>query len=276
MNHSANNRFFMIAGYLACLLLIPGYVNLFTVWNYATSTLGDHRSGLLPFLATGLLLLIILAVIRHRPGRVNSWGLIMLGIALTGIALFTTDPTFPAKRIHVAEYLLLVLIVRYAMSFKLSGTPLLFFSFLFAALLGVHDEMLQGFSQNRTYGTRDMLVNSLGALSGALIWQGAGWFNRPPAPHATRCPGRSYGPPLYLMWLVISLFLAVYPLYYYRGLEIIPFWPFVPLGSTMVYFTLISRRIPSHWRHGAQAVTFCAFSLCCYPFYSHVSKVLFY
>ncbi len=276
MNLSATNRLFMIMGYLACLLLVPIYVNLFTLWDYAKRTFGDDLAGLLPIIGTSLLLLIIVLVVRKRSKEIHSWGLIILGIAIACLALFTTNPKWPAKRVHVAEYMMLVLVVRYAMSFKLSGTPLLFFSFLFAAMLGVHDEMLQGFSQNRTYGIRDMLVNSLGSLAGALIWHGAGWFGNLSIIHADAQSTRDYGPVLYLFWLIASLLLAVYPLYYYRGVELIPFWPFVPLGSTIVLFTFIFSRIPHSWRHGVQAITLCALALCSYPVYSHVSHVLFY
>jgi hypothetical protein len=88
-------------------------------------------------------------------------------LALAGLLL--ADPAFPAKRVHVFQYALLALVVRQALGGRIGGTALLAMAALVAALLGVHDELVQGIRPERYFGLGDILVNSVSALAGACL-----------------------------------------------------------------------------------------------------------
>ncbi|MDP7172068.1 MAG: VanZ family protein [Alphaproteobacteria bacterium] len=116
-------------------------------------------------------------------------------LALAG--LLFADPAFPAKRVHVFQYALLALVVRRGLASRLDGVPLMAMSALVAALLGVHDELIQGLRPERYFSLTDILVNtvsaSAGGCLGTALW-GPGNRDDPPSPRA---------------WLAVGLALAV-------------------------------------------------------------------
>jgi VanZ family protein len=77
----------------------------------------------------------------------------------------------------VAEYIILSFLVRYALSYRLEGLRLTLFTALVTALYGVHDEMLQGLHPLRYHGWRDIIVNSVAGLSGAMLGHGLVCFD---------------------------------------------------------------------------------------------------
>jgi hypothetical protein len=176
----------------------------------------------------------------------------------------------------VAEYLLLSLIARAVMSLRMQGAGLLIYSALFAAVLGIHDEFLQGLHPARTYGLNDMAVNGLGALGGALIWHGTGLFSRSRGTWSE--PDKDVSSTvecLYLGWLVFSIVALVVPLFFFRGFALV-LWPSLPLLGTMVFFTIYLRRFGCTSLHGIVALSAATGTLAVYPLLGRLSSILFY
>ncbi len=168
--------------YPAAALLVVLYVNTFEIWGALVGALGGERAALVPY---GALLAALGCVpwlvrgrgpVRPRPAAVAA------AAALIAAGLLITDPAFPAKRIHVPQYLLLALVLRRALSDHVGGTALTGTAMLFTLLFGIHDEMLQGLHPHRTYGLRDMAVNGVSGAAGALLASGIGLWTGPAVP----------------------------------------------------------------------------------------------
>lgn len=264
------------AGYLICVALIPVYVNMFTLWKTLSIVLGKGFMTVVPIcLVLGLGILVAYRLRRHTVGR--QWQSLPLlcgfGLCLLGLAI--PDPSFPVKRIHVTEYLLLAGVARHAMSARLDGLPLLIFSTLFALLLGIHDEMLQGLHPARTYGLRDMAVNALGAAGGGLIFHGLGWFSGTRSERQRETAALGWPSRGYLVSLILAVAMYAVPLTWYKGTSL-PFWPALPLAATAVIYSLYGNAVPNPLRHGLTAISLAASSLTLYPFIAHVSPLTFY
>jgi len=273
MNSSRrNDNFRILFGYLACVTLIPFYVNMFPLWKYLTTAWGDEVFILIPPLALIVLLGCGLLLLRRRQ-QLNREAIsvtpIIIGILFCLMGLVIPDPDFPIKRIHVAEYLILSAIARYAMSHRLQGIPLMVFSACFASLLGVHDEFLQGLHPARTFGLRDMLVNCLGSFGGSLIWYGARSAAKDEQSKASKIDW------LYTSWLLFSVAALVLPSAFYRGLTL-PFWPALPLIGAVIYFFMYSNRFSRRTKHGIWAISGVSFTLLFYPLLTHLPSIVFY
>lgn len=277
----------IIAGYALCALLVLLYVNMFPVWKYVSTWWGNGIFLVLPILALVFLLggaFLMLGLLHSRSGTpamsgkriTRKWLPVSLGLLLCLIGLAIPDPAFPVKRIHVAEYLLLALAARAVMSLRMQGLALLFYSALFAAVLGIHDEFLQGLHPARTYGLNDMTVNGFGALGGALIWHGAGLFS---TPEQTRGVADNEASPaaerIYLGWLVFSLGALIVPLFFFRGFAL-PLWPSLPLFGAMVFFAIYLPRFSPASLHGLGALSAAAGALVIYPLLGQVAGIAFY
>ncbi len=264
-----------VTAYLLCLLLVPVYVSVFPLWKYLTITLGERIFIYLPVVVLVLLLLCCILVWLRKNNQqllINKTP-IGVGLLLCVIGLLICDPEFPVKRIHVAEYLTLSLIGRYAMSRHLRGTALLFFSACFAAILGVHDEFLQGMHPARTYGLRDMSVNALGSFGGGLIWHGLQFFTTGQEPAGSGVGFRQEY--WYLSWLLLGVMLLIWPAVYFRGL-VIEMWTTLPLVAAPVYLALYRSRFNPDWRHGIAAISAVSLSLVFYPLLTRLPNMVFY
>lgn len=268
----------LIIGYLASVLLVPVYVSMFSVWKVLSSNWEKKLLYPLPIIVT-LGFLIFLFYHYHRRIKEKlipeKTGTILWGIGLCLFALAVPDPAFPVKRIHVAEYMLLSLVVRFAMSHRLQGAHLLFFSACFTALLGIHDEFLQGLHPSRTYGLRDITVNFLGGWGGALIWHGLGLFLRPVHPRFS--PGR-HGTVtgfLFTACLLFSVAALAFPAAFFRG-SILPIWTVLPLVGMTVFYSLYENEFPAPWKHGITALSCISLPAMLYPVITHAGPFLFY
>ncbi len=268
----------LVIGYLVSLSLIPLFVGMFPVWRFFNNLLPGAILNALPVILP-IVLLVLCARIHQRGTALTGGsihrGWIVMGLFLCGIALLLPDAQFPAKRIHVAEYLLLSLVVRFAMVQRIGGLPLLVCSAGFAAVLGIHDEFLQGLHPSRTYGLSDMTVNALASCGGAMIWHGADLFPRPAgldSSDATAAPGLTG---IYLVWLLTGILALIIPAAWYRG-TVVPLWPALPLCGAFVCFSLIANRFPRSWHHGIAAVSGAACTLCLYPLLTYVETLRFY
>ena len=260
-----NNPYLAPALYAGCGLLVFGYVNMYSLFRLVNDHLGSSFVLVVPVLLP-LLLLCAIALRRRTQGAIPAtrrWWL-FAGLFLLLLSLVLPDPRFAVKRIHAAEYLLLSLIVRYAMSRQLTGQPLLVFSCLLCSLYGVHDELLQGLHPLRTYGLRDMLVNMVAANGGCLLWHGLSLFDR----DTPEIPGNIGWQTVHvysLIWLCLAVAALVVPLTVYRYSRM-PWWPFLPLAAAMISWLLLLRGDRSALlRHGIAPLYGVALPLLCYP-----------
>ncbi len=214
------------------------YVETFTLWRWLGAVLSPDVAGLVPFVMTGLVLALALGlglVIRRRSVSVQ-WPLVVLGVLIAIGSLFLSDPRFPAKRIHIVQYGVLVIIVRHAFSYRLRGLPLLWASVAVTALLGCHEELLQGLHPLRTYGLDDAGRNVLAALAGGLIGHGLHLFER------ERTEGEDMLSALSLEAgaVLLSALLLLFSLTAFRS-DWVPWWTMVPLLVAGALWC---------WRHG--------------------------
>lgn len=263
--------------YLGCGLLVVSYVNLFVVWSRLDQLLGRGTMNLLPVAVTFLVLTGIVLFVVHLRGKGISiqWAYVGAGVGLCLLALLASDMRYAVKRIHVVEYLFLSLVVRYCMSWKLQGKNLLLYSFLAAAVFGVHDELLQGIHPLRTYGLRDMAVNGISAAGGALIWHGADLFpGNQQSSTGNKTRSSSAALLLYILWLVIAVPALVVPLTAYRY-DLIPYWPMLPLAGGLVFWFLYGAGFAPSSRHGLVVLSWLSFLLLCYPVVINVASIPF-
>lgn len=268
-----------IGGYALSILLIPVYVNLFSLWKTLNSLLPQLVMLLLPIGAT--LALAVVSLVYYLREQKKTTAVLNVSSLLTGIiiclaALALPDPNYPVKRIHVAEYMMLALIVRFAMSQKLNGARLLFFSACFASFLGIHDEFLQGLHPSRTYGLRDLCVNTLGAWGGAFIWHGLGLFRSSTGAVPKEKGADTTVSLLYLFSLLISVLALVMPMMLYKGGHLIPLWPAMILFGSLVFYSLYSDQFRHDWTHGITAVSGTAFCLLFYLAVPRISAYTFF
>ncbi len=252
--------------YLGSALLVIFYVNLFPVLEIVFRLFGDtFIKGAtigIPTLAVGGLLLYFGTSSRKSTPQIH-WISVIFGLAICLSALLIPDPKISIKRIHVSEYLLLSLFVRYIMSHKMQAGSLLFFSSFFTVILGIHDEFLQGLHPQRTYGLRDMVVNGVAGAGGGLVWYGFNLFSRNAAnPPPSKERGTIHF--VYLILLSLTLLIFVTQLHSFPS-PAIPLWPCLPLLATSFFYFLQVRNIDSGWSHGLMVISYSSFFLLLYP-----------
>lgn len=259
--------------YLGCGLLVVAYVNFYPLYEHLVQYFGRSFISYASYVPLVLILLSSSALFTLRPFPVK-WRWLLPGILLCIIALFIPDSAIAVKRIHVTEYLLLSLLARYTMSHRLTAGSLLLFSSLFPAVLGIHDEFLQGIHPSRTYGLRDMLVNAVAATGGSFIWHSLALFT---ANYRESTPGGKAGTIhlLYLCWLAVAILAMVVPLPVYRHSPL-PFWPGLPLMAAIVFWLCLLRQDDSELSHGIKAVSAAAFLLLIYPLVINSRQVSFF
>ncbi len=259
------------AGYLLCLALVPIYVNMFPIWKYLSTLFGEDIFIYLPLVFL-VLFIVCTLVIWVKAGKrtvpINKVNL-ALGILFCCVGLLISDPEFPVKRVHVVEYAFLCLVARYAMSHFLHGLPLLFFSVIFAGLLGIHDEFLQGLHPYRTFGLRDMGVNLLGSFGGGLIWHSLHLFSK----HQTSTISST--DVCFVCWLSVSVLMLVWPAQYYRGL-VLEMWAAVPLLAAAAYYYFYRKKFSPELSHGITVLAITAIALSGYPLLTRIPGIVFY
>lgn len=255
------------SAYLLAAVLVVGYVNSFELWRRLTGTLGP-LADLVPFGVVGALGFLVLWLGYSRRSVIRwPWLGWALAAALVGLAL--TDPEFPGKRIHVAQYAVLTGVVMMALRQDLEGLALAWTTAYVTFLFGMHDEMIQGLHLARTYGLRDMMVDGCGALAGAFCWHGLALTGSPPRKaNPSRVPGG------HLAVLAGALLLAI-ALPAFRRVEI-PVWTMVPLAGGLTLWRL-PRAVDDDGplARALEAPTWILAALILYPGLTHVVALEF-
>jgi len=259
-------------------LLVIAYVNTFELWALLVGSIGPEQAALVPFvtLAAGLGLACWWIILHRGTIRIRPVLLIMaLALAVLGLAL--TDPAYPAKRIHVPQYLLLALVLRRALSDHVGGTTLNAVTMVVTLVFGIHDEMLQGLHPSRTYGLRDILVNATAGASGAFLAAGMELWRGPSGPlHLPLRIGAALAvQAAALIFLVMTLmrYVAVVP---------VDAPPPVLAGAPLavggiVLMTLLGSGSPSPGvRHICMVIVWITLPLALYPVIPHVTPLVFH
>ncbi len=258
--------------FLGAYALVLLYLQTFDLWVALQAGFGDI-AAFAPFMAAAA----VVAAFAIRAGfakpalRASSWALVFAGMAMAGIGLAVADPLFPAKRIHVPQYILLALVVRAGLSRELSGWKLTLMGALLATLYGSHDELLQGLHPKRTYGMPDMQVNALGALAGSLMAHGLRLLDRgaaaagPPSSVIVGFAGALFGFALFLDALLS-----------FRGMPV-PLWLILPALSGVLCWAVADALSGSRRGYGrafALGALLIATGLI-YPYVTHVAPLVF-
>lgn len=274
-------RLVIVSLYGLCCLLVVIFTNSYPLWRSVSDLLGNWADQLpLVAMIAGLVALPLLVRIRlpqKIPVKIKT-GWLFAACLFCIMAFFLPDPKFPVKRIHVAEYLLLAFLVRYTLSLSVGTGNLFWFTCIITALFGVHDEMLQGLHPLRTYGVRDICVNSLAGVAGACAGE---IFSRPCIGDQVHCKSDRYNNVKHwlpvLLILSISLIMFIVPLQFYRK-SVIPLWLLAPLAgcitAAMVMFPELKNGAGGRG-HGVLVVYMQVAALLIYPVITNVSKVIF-
>lgn len=250
---------------MLCILLIPVYVNSFDIWHWLDQTIPGGRARYIPIILFGLILFLSLFRWRAIFRSTTNLMVIALGVALAICAFLLADARYPAKRIHVPEYVVLAFVAREAFRWRLSGFALTLAAGLAAVILGVHDELLQGLHPDRYFGYSDLIVNTVSACAGALIGQALA-TNRSDDTMAT-CPG-PVG--LALSWMCFSVALMLLAMLV-EGPNLPPVWALAPALSIPLVSFLVMMRDESleRWRFATVVIGVFSFSCVLEPMWSY-------
>lgn len=269
-----NSLSFQVFLYVLCCVLVIIFVHLYSVFSFFNRVLPSQALVILPIVLVLFALFFIFFCSFSKKDQLN-WSLVLTGMLLCLGALTIPDSRYPVKRIHVLEYMLLSSLVRYAMSWKIQGGKLLFFSVLATAVFGIHDELLQGIHLKRTYGLQDMSVNGLSALGGGLIWHGGRVFQGRDV-HLAQQSATDRGPLiLYLSWLAASVFCFIMPLAGLKN-QPVPYWTLLPLSAALLFWALYLKQFVGGGRYGCMVLNGLIFPFFCYPLVINAFSFTFY
>ncbi len=264
-------RFAGVPSFVLAMFLTVAYVETFALWRWLGTLVSPAAASAVPFVVTGLVLAAAVGmgfIIRRRNIRVQ-WGVVLLGIAIAVVSLFLSDPRFPAKRIHIVEYGVLAIVVRHAFSYRLGGAQLLWASVVVTALLGCHEELLQGLHPLRTFGPGDISRNAAAALAGGLIGHGLCLFQKQARGREDVSPTLS----LETVAVLLGAGLLLLSLAAFRS-DWIPWWTMAPLLAAGAVWV---RRFGA-WTGGFLHPIALGFWLCqsmsLYPLISNVSPLV--
>jgi len=263
--------------YVAAAVLMAVFIQTFEVWRALAAGPAGGRAWLVPVGAFAVMAVAIglWAARRTKQGKKTRFWALAAALIIASGALFLSDPAFPAKRVHVPEYLVLALILRKAASYHVEGRGLLVYTVLLALLLGMHDELIQGLHPDRTYGVMDMVVNGAAGLAGALVGHGLGLFNgsSPAVPPPQDRPGDILRP-LFVTGGVVLL-LGALPAF--RD-GFIPWWTMLPLLAAGFVWFLLRDGSPQRFPplHPRSVSVWLALSTAIYPVLANVTPLHFH
>ena len=257
----------------AAVILVPIFANSFALWGGLVKILGLAGANIAPIGAALLAAAAALFIALRRCGGAHAAqpGPVIFGAAVLIAALFLSDSEFPAKRIHVLEYGVLALVVGAALRFHLRGGALFAAIVGVTAILGGHDEMLQGLHPDRTFGLRDIAIDAVSGVGGALVWLGL-WGRSAAEPRLEPAAGDA---PTAAEWAALAavavgwaLLLLATPSF--RG-EAAPLWPTAPLaaGGVALILTLPPAARFAGMRRVMLQAEFLMLATLAYPVISH-------
>ncbi len=257
---------------LAALVLLALYINAFEVWRWLSINLGPGLANVVPIaVAAAAVVAALSPLLKRGLLRKPSALVALLGTGLLVVlALLASDSAFPAKRIHVAEYLLMGLVIRPALKDEFHGTSLLWATALITALIGCHDELIQGLYPNRSFGWRDIGINALSGLAGALIGYGLTTLPRAARQGGFAAQDWMLLAPMGLGWLAL-----LYAIPQFRGVAV-PLWTALPLAGGVLATLLLRHRKTSDPGYFLSRVSILLLATLLYPLLTHATTLAFH
>ncbi len=254
---------------LAAALMVI-FMQTIGLWRWLTEELGKTGAMVVPFVVAVVVFGVALAI-RLYTGRSlrPRWSYLIVAAVVSTIALYIPDPQFPAKRIHVAEFLLLAFLIRRGFCRWTDGIPLITLTAICGIVLGAHDELLQGLHPDRRFGHTDIVVDGLASIAGALAGHGLKLYDNIP-----RRKVDWISPPLWALVLVAAGFIAfLYPLPAFQELPL-PLWTLVPLSITALMWYVLDRtsRLIGD---PASIIVWLVFLMISYPILTHMTSAVF-
>lgn len=259
------------------LVLVVAYVNTFVLWREIGYLFGRGIRDGMPFIAVGALVLGIAVYIgvKARRGALSiAWPWLAAAMILAVVGLAATNPAFPAKRIHVPQYVILAIVLHFSIRASDRTVLTLLFVFLAATAYGVHDELLQGLHPRRTYGLRDMFVDACGAGAGALLVRAlVPGYRGLSLDVGTRAMRR--GVIAAFVLAIAGVFLFALAGTAYRS-EILPYWTVLPALAGALALAVAAERMSLHGdRLAVRALAGVCVLYALYPFAINVALLDF-
>lgn len=160
-------RFFLWTSVVFFVLALPHAIILYRA---STALMSSNNVGRIPIAVFLCLIFGIAVYVRYSN---QAWSLkrffplIILSIVIwISVTFFEENSN---KYIHIPQYMILSMLLFFALSVDYTGSGILLLTFILSSLLGVVDEMQQGLYPDRYYGWKDMVINSCGALLGVVL-----------------------------------------------------------------------------------------------------------
>jgi VanZ family protein len=148
-------------------LVLPWVILVFnTINRYFSSEITASVSHIIM-----IILGVFYTVISVRKKKATQC-LIILGIGALIVLSIMKFETNPNKYIHIPEYVLMTWLLYQALAIDYKGSGIFLLIFTCAALLGIVDEILQGIHPQRTYGWKDMIIDTASGFIGVLMLMG--------------------------------------------------------------------------------------------------------
>jgi len=143
---------------LPCVILVFNAIN-----RYFSSEITANVSHIIM-----IILGVFYTIISVRKKKATQC-LIILGIGALIVLSILKFETNPNKYIHIPEYVLMTWLLYQALAIDYKGRGIFLLIFVCAALLGIVDEILQGIHPQRTYGWKDMIIDTASGFIGVLM-----------------------------------------------------------------------------------------------------------
>ena len=162
--------------WLLVVLYVWSLPSAILVFNWLIDQLTLSVARWVPVAVITALLIAYVIYVRKR-GRGWQFNAFLLPVILivAGVVLLQSNPI---KYIHIPEYALLYILVWLAFGNQRHSGAALLSALFCSVLLGITDELHQGFHPERYYGWKDMVVNAAGGLIG-LLWVRSYWIDSP-------------------------------------------------------------------------------------------------
>ncbi len=141
------------------------------VWERLVAWLGSDGAAGVPWAITVVIALCATVYALYRPEPARWW---VITTAAVLAALLAQIPEYPAKRIHLPSYMLMAVLVYWAL-FGLGERASMvrgMWVMVICTLIGVADEVVQGLLPSRFFALSDALFNAGAALVGVLLLLG--------------------------------------------------------------------------------------------------------
>ena len=161
------NAWAVTSGYVALIYLTLGPVGSLQLW---LKSLGWQTFTSSAILIVSIAMILYLIVIRLKRRSLMDLATLAAAGGMYAYIMEAFAP-YPSDRIHLVEYSILAALFYYTLKFDIQVRFVFVLSWVFTAMTGFVDEIIQSFLSTRTYDLNDMMINAMAAAV-ALITVG--------------------------------------------------------------------------------------------------------